>query len=125
WGTVGGLTGSKKIYPASESIHERTQVAKLDVTHDFFGFRLEDSARVEIYNSRTRHDDSASFSLGPGPDTIVRSSYEASHVQGMNAFRLERYLTEWWFVSGGYLYAKLEGDASLDQITVNTLGRPA
>jgi hypothetical protein len=43
----------------------------------------------------------------------------------MNALRLERYLTEWWFVSGGYLYSKSEGDASLDQITINALGVPA
>jgi hypothetical protein len=124
WGTVGGATTGKNIYPAAESIHEHTHVAKLDVTHDFLGFHLEDNARVELYESHTRHDDAASFSIGPRPDTTVRSSYEASHVQGMNAFRVERYLTEWWFVSGGYLYSKLEGDASLDQITINAFGVP-
>jgi hypothetical protein len=123
WGTVGGATG-KNIYPASEKIDEHVNVAKLDVTHDFLGFHLEDNARVELYESRTRHDDAATFSIGPTPDSVVRSSYEANHVQGMNAFRLERYLTEWWFVSGGYLYSRLEGDASLDQITINTLGVP-
>jgi hypothetical protein len=121
WGTVGG----KNIYPASESIHEHTHIAKLDVTHDFLGFHLEDNARVELYESRTRHDDAASFSIGPAPDTMVRSSYEASHIQGMNALRLERNITDWWFASGGYLYSKLEGDASLDQITINAFGVPA
>jgi Planctomycete cytochrome C len=125
WGNVGGATSGKNIYPAAESIHEHTHVARLDVTHDVLGFHLEDNARVELYESRTRHDDAASFSTGPTPETTVRSSCEASHVQGMNAFRLERYLTDWWFVSGGYLYSKLEGDASLDQITINAFGAPA
>jgi hypothetical protein len=125
WGTVGSATSGKNIYPAAESIHEQTHIAKLDVTHDFLGVHLEDSARVELYELRTRHDDAASFSIGPTPDSVVRSSYEASHVQGMNAFRLERYLTDWWFVSAGYLYSKLEGDASLDQITINAFGAPA
>lgn len=125
WGTVGGAISGKNIYPASETIHEHTHVAKLDVAHDFLGIHLEDSARVELYESRTRHDDAATFSIGPTPDTTVRSSYEASHIQGMNALRLERYLTEWWFVSGGYLYSRLEGDASLGQITINAFGLPA
>jgi hypothetical protein len=125
WGTVGSPTSGKNIYPASEAIHEHTHIAKLDIAHDFLGIHLEDSARVELYDSRTRHDDAATFSTGPSPDTTVRSSYEASHIQGMNALRLERYLTEWWFVSGGYLYSKLEGDASLDQITINAFGLPA
>ena len=125
WGTVGSPTSGKNIYPAAESIHEHTHIAKLDVAHDFLGIHLEDNARVELYESRTRHDDAATFSTGPAPDTTVRSSYEASHIQGMNALRLERYLTEWWFVSGGYLYSKLEGDASLDQVTINAFGVPA
>lgn len=125
WGNVGGATSGKNIYPASEAVHEHTHVAKLDVTHDFLGFHLEDNARVEIYDSRTRHDDAASLSLGPTPDTTVRSSYDASHVQGMNTIHLERYIRDWWFISGGYLYSRLEGDASLDQVTINAFGVPA
>jgi hypothetical protein len=124
WGTVGGAVNGKNIYPASEAIHEHTHIAKLDVTHDFLGIHLEDNARVELYESHTLHDDAATFSTGPTPDSTVRSSYDASHVQGMNALRLERYLTDWWFVSGGYLYSRLQGDASLDQITINTFGIP-
>jgi hypothetical protein len=125
WGNVGGPISGKNIYPAAEAIHEHVHIAKLDVTHDFLRFHLEDNARVELYESRTRHDDAGSFSLGPTPDTVVRSSYGANHIQGMNMFRLERYLTDWWFVSGGYLYSRLDGDASLEQITINALGVPA
>lgn len=125
WGNVGGPTTGKNIYPAAEAIHEHVHVAKLDVTDDVLGFHIENNARVELYESRTRHDDAESFSLGPTPDTRVRSSYGASHIQGMNTFRLERYFTDWWFVSGGYLYSKLEGDASLDQMTINAFGVPA
>ncbi|HVV02357.1 MAG TPA: c-type cytochrome domain-containing protein, partial [Verrucomicrobiae bacterium] len=64
WGNVGG----KNIYPASEEIHEHTHVIKARVTHEFFGLRLEDNAQVELYDLKTRHDDAASFTLGPAPD---------------------------------------------------------
>jgi hypothetical protein len=42
----------------------------------------------------------------------------------MNTLHLERQMTEHWLLSGGYLYSRLEGDASLDQFTLNPLGIP-
>lgn len=121
WGNVAG----KRIYPASEEIDEHTHIAKADITYDIAGWRLEDNARVEFYDSKTRHDDSASFSLGPLPDSTVYTKHEDSHTQGMNTFRVERQLTDWWLVSGGYLYSRLDGEASLDQMTLDVFGSPA
>jgi Planctomycete cytochrome C len=120
WGNIGG----KNIYPASEEIHEHTHLAKLDMEYDFFGFHLEDNARVEFYSLNTRHNDAGSFSLGPTPDTRVLTSEGDSHIQGMNTIRLERQVTDWWLLTGGYLYSKLDGDASLNQVTVTALGAP-
>jgi hypothetical protein len=120
WGNVGG----KNIYPASEEIHEHVDIFKLDIGYEILGFRLEDNARVELYSLATRQDNAASFSFGPTPDTRTLTSEGAHHVQGMNTLRLERQVTEWCLVSGGYLYSRLEGDASLNQVTVGAMGAP-
>jgi hypothetical protein len=121
WGAV----ANKNIFPASEQIDEHVHIAKLEVTHEFLGFRLENNARVELYDLKSRHDDAGSFTLGPAPNSTTRTSEGATHVQGMNTVHLERQLTDWWLVSGGYLYSKLDGAASLDQVTVNPFGAQA
>lgn len=120
WGSV----GATNIYPAPKEIHEHAHVVKLDITHDFEGWHLEDSARVEFYKLNTRQDNAASFSLGPTPDSLLRTSEGASHVQGMNAIRVERQVKDWWLVSGGYLYSRLDGDASMNQVTVDSFNVP-
>ena len=122
WGTVQQGGDSKKIYPAAKDIDEHVHIAKLDLTHDFHDWRIEDNARVEIYDLTTRHVDAARFTLGPVPDSSVQTREGFTHVQGMNTLRLERQVTDWWLFSGGYLYSKFDGDASLNQITVGLPG---
>jgi hypothetical protein len=120
WGPVSG----KNIYPSAKDIDEHVHVAKLDFTYDFLGWHLEDNARVEIYKLSTSRDDASSFSLGPGPDTVIQTREGGSHVQGVNTLRMERQLTDWWLVSGGYLYSRFEGDASFNQATLDSAGVP-
>jgi hypothetical protein len=42
----------------------------------------------------------------------------------MNTFRMEKQLADWWFLSGGYLYSRLEGDSALNQSTTDATGAP-
>jgi mono/diheme cytochrome c family protein len=121
WGSVNG----KNIFPASEEIHDHTHILKFDLSHEFNGWRLEDSARVEINNSQTRHDDATSYTLGPAPDVVVHTGQGASNVQGMNTVRLERQVTDWWFLSGGYYYSRFDGDFTLNQTTTDGMGAPS
>src|ERR1043166_363162 len=79
-----GSVGDKKIFPAAKNIDEHVHVVKVDATHDISGWRIEDNARIELYTQRTREDNAASFTLGPGPDVLTRTDQEAMHVQGMN-----------------------------------------
>lgn len=109
----------RNIYPAAKAVHEHTHILKLDVTHGFYGWRFVDSARVEFYTDRTRDEQVLSYTTGPSPDAIVRTRQDFSHVQGANTVRLEKQITDWCFLSGGYLYSRLEGDSSLNQITVD------
>jgi len=119
-----GQAGSRNIYPSSEEIHEHVHIIKADVTYDVAGFSIEDNARVEFYDLKTRHDDAVLFSTGPGPDAIIHTHVDGTHIQGINTLHVERQVLEGWLVSGGYLYSKLGGDASLNQFTLNPLGVP-
>jgi len=44
-----------------------------------------------------------------GPYSQVNEGYR--HFVGANALRLEKQVVDWLFLSGGYLYRKLDGDA--------------
>jgi hypothetical protein len=120
WGNVGG----KNIYPAWKDIDEHVHIAKLDVTKDLGEWRIEDRARVEIYSLNTRQDDSATFNLGPGPDSFVRTHQDTTYVQGMNTLRVERPVKDWGLFTGGYLYSRYDGDNSFDQTTITSAGVP-
>ncbi len=122
WGPAGGGMNGKNIYPASKAINEQTHILKFDLTHEIHDWRIEDNARVEFYNLKNRSDSPGSFSFGPGPDSFVRSKEGFQHVQGMNALRLERQVTDWFFLSGGYLYSRLDADASFNQKSFDSLG---
>jgi len=43
----------------------------------------------------------------------------------MNTVRLERQVQDWWLLTGGYFYSRLEGDASFDQTTTDPSGNYA
>ncbi len=123
WGRVNGPE-LKNIFPAAEDIHEHVHIVKFDLTHEFSGWLLEDRARVEFYDLNTRHDDATLYTIGPQPDVLVQTSQGATHVQGLNTVRLERQVTDWWLLSGGYLYSRFDGDASFDQTTTDAIGVP-
>jgi len=116
WGNVGG----KNIYPAAKNIDEQVHIAKFDLTHEVLGFFIEDNARVELYTQKTLEKNVLSFPT----ETHTQERQEASHVQGMNALRLERQITENWQMSGGYLYSRFDGDASFDLSTLDGAGVP-
>jgi hypothetical protein len=119
-----GNTGGKLIVPAAKTIDEHTHVIKADLTHDFYEWHLEDNARIEIYDSRTSQDNvKNTLLLGP-PEGTVRTRESFTHIQGMNALHLERQVTPWWLLSGGYLYSLFHGGAGFDQTTVNVINVP-
>ncbi|MFM8471178.1 MAG: c-type cytochrome domain-containing protein [Limisphaerales bacterium] len=128
WGdsTQAGVT--KNIYPALRFVDEWTHILKLDLEHDWRDTHIEDNARVEFYDLRTRKEQAAPGSAFGGtvtPATFVLVREQASHWQGQNALRRERQLTDWLFGSAGYLYSRMEGDARFQMSTVTAAGAPA
>ena len=114
----------RNIYPATKQINEHTHILKLDITHEVFNWHMENNARVEFYSSNIRHDDVGLYLIGSGLDNSVQVREGLDHVQGMNTFRLERQMTDWLYLSGGYLYSRLDGDYSFNQTTENAAAMP-
>ena len=103
WGQANGE--NVNLAPATKAIDEQTHILKLDVTHDFDDWHLEDNARVEFYTERNRSDETNTFNAIGATET--QDKYR--HVQGMNTLMLEKPVRDWWFLSGGFYYSRLEG----------------
>lgn len=109
WGQANGQNVNTA--PATKAIDEDTHILKLNVTHDFHDWHLEERARVEFYHEKNRSDETNTFvSIGP---TETQDKYH--HVQGMNTLMLEKQIRGWWFVSGGFYYSRLEGSDFFNQ----------
>ena len=121
WGSVAAnyTALTNKVYPAAKEIEERAHIIKFDLTHELGGWRIEDNARVELYDLKTSRDNTKTFTLGPLPDRVERVNESVSYVQGMNTVRVEKELREWWLFSAGYLYSKFAGNSSLEQTTLD------
>ena len=113
WGNANGVN----IYPATQSIDEKTHIIKLDVTHDIDGLHLEDSARVEFYSEKNDGAESSILFGGTSPDTFINTQDNYHHIQGMNTLTLEKQIRDWWRVSGGFYYSRLDGSDFFNQTT--------
>ena len=112
WGESGGVN----IAPATKAIDEQTHILKLDTTYDFDDWQLEDNARVEFYSENNRSYEPNVFSQAGPPTGGITYTPDAYHqVQGMNTLTLEKQIRDWWFLSGGYYYSKLEGSDTFSQ----------
>ena len=114
WGESGGVN----IAPATKAVDEQTHILKLDITHDFDDWHLEDNARVEFNSDNNRGSETSVFyqtsPLVPNSGTTYTSDHY-HHVQGMNTLMLEKQIRDWWFLSGGYYYSRLEGSDNFNQ----------
>jgi len=102
----------KAIRPAARSVNEKAHVIKFDGDYQVAGVRLEDSLRVEFYDTKSVRTQDGYFT--PGVIAVHDESYR--HFQAANSFRLEKQVRDWWRVSGGYLYTHLDGDGAFSQM---------
>ncbi len=112
WGgvTAGGVT--KSIFPAYKEVDEQTHVLKFDMSHEWRGLRMEDSFRGEWHDARTSRINAnfATFDIAHAYHERFR------YFQGANALTLEKQARDWLFLSGGYLFSRLSGDGSFQQV---------
>lgn len=103
----------RAIYPALKKVEEQVHVIRLDFEHEVAGVRLEDEFRAEFADLRSERTNVDSYVLGdaePAFATRYRDGFR--YFEGANTLRLEKAVNDWLFLSGGYLYSNLEGEAS-------------
>jgi hypothetical protein len=109
-----GYANGKNIYPATQAVDEQTHIVKLTVTHDLDDWHLEDNARGEFFNANNTGVEPQVFA-GASPDAFVNTRDKYHSTQGMNTLTLEKQIRDWWFVSGGCYYSRLEGNDLFNQ----------
>jgi hypothetical protein len=106
----------KAIYPAVQAVDEHTHIIKLDVTDEFDDWHLADSARVEFYSENNLGMESWIYNApGITPNTFFNTQDNYQSAQGMNTLMLEKQIYDWWFLSSGFYYSKLEGSDFFNQ----------
>jgi hypothetical protein len=112
WGAAGQGPNDRNLNPASEQIHEGTHVIKFDFDGEFKGVTVEDRFRGEFYSLNTFYTNTAARS------SVKQSVGEDNHYfEGANTIRLEKQFRDWLYGSAGYLYSKLDADASFTNLT--------
>jgi len=108
----------RAIAPAADHLDEEQHVIKFDLDHEIAGMTIEERFRGEFYSLGTQYTNRDVRGASP----MENASEGNSYFQGANTIRLERKFNEWFFGSGGYLYSKLNSDASFtDSVNNNTL----
>jgi len=111
WGQAGGE--NVNIAPATKAIDEQTHILKLDVMHDINDWHFEDNARVEFYYEKNRSDETNLAAIFFGGNPTTQDNYH--HVQGMNTLMVEKPIYDWWLLSAGQYYSRLEGTDFFNQ----------
>jgi hypothetical protein len=105
WGALAG----KNIAPSTQAVNQHTDIIKLDVSGELGGWQVQDNARVEFSHLKDRSDESS------GSHSPFQTQDNYNDVQGMNTLRVEKAVRDWWMVSAGYCYSRLEASDALNQ----------
>ena len=112
WGPEDTNNIIKSIRPSAKQLDEQVHILKLDVTHEISGTFLEDNFRAEFYDLKTRREHQGYY-FDSSDGAVHNESYD--HFQAANSLRAEKQIRDWLFVSGGYLYTRLNGAGDFDQ----------
>ena len=117
WGSVtqGGVT--RKLFPSFKEIDEKLDVIRVEVSHDIANIRVGDEFRYEHYSIDTkRHEQDRDLGTGVSETVAVDEAYR--HDAFFNTFHAETHLNDTTFLSLGYLFTTLDGEASFRMMTV-------
>lgn len=103
---------SRALYPAAKTVEDQVHRVTFNLRHTLAGVDLENDFRGTWTDLRTRRETADNFTLGQtAPDSVTRYQERFQSFEGANALRLEKPLKDWLWVSGGYLYSNLDGEA--------------
>lgn len=123
WGSVteGGVT--RKMFPSFKEIDEKLDVVRLEISHDIANVRLGDEFRYEYYRIDTKRHEQELDLDAPANNEAVTVDEDYEHDAFFNTFHAETHLNDTTFLSLGYLFTTLDGDASFRMATVPFDGR--
>lgn len=123
WGSVteGGIT--RKIFPSYKEIDEKVDIVRLEVSHDIANVHLGDEFRYEYYRIDTKRHEQELNLDDPTSDEAVTVDEDYQHDAFFNTFHAETHLNDKVFLSLGYLFSSLDGEASFRMMTVPFDGR--
>ena len=107
---------SRNFAPASKDIHEEVNILKFNLDHEVGGVAVEERFRGEFYNLNTHYTN-----LDARASAAENAHEGDSYFQAANTIRLEKKFADWLFCSAGYLYSKLDSDASFTDSVNNNI----
>ncbi len=119
WGPVSDGTETRNIYPAFKDLSEHVHILKFDADYETDTARVSDSFRGEWYSLATGRQNDSFDQLGAAAMATTTADEKQSYFQGANTVHVEKQFTGWLFTSGGYLYSRFDGDASVNVTTMN------
>ena len=117
WGSVteGGTT--RKIFPSYKEIDEKLDIFKAEIDHDIGRVHLGNQFRYEHYDTdTTRFEGERNLDANTSESVTVFKGY--SHDAFTNMFHVDSHVKEQLYLSLGYFFTSLDGDASLRMRTV-------
>jgi hypothetical protein len=122
WGRVNnGSVAPKAIYPATQAVDEHTHIIKFDLTADFDEWHLANNARLEFYSADNLGvEPQITTSGGTSPDAFINTQDNYQSTQGMDTLMLEKQIRDWWLLSGGFYYSKLEASDFFNQTNTSS-----
>ncbi len=114
WDAAGAGFNDRNIGPTSENIHEATHIIKFDLDAEVQGVTVEDRFRGEFYSLNTHYTNEVPLGF-----VSQNVSEHNGYFQGANTIRLEKQFKDWLFGSAGYLYSKLDSQASFTNVSIS------
>lgn len=117
WGSVSEGGVARKIFPSFKEVDEKLDIVRVEISHEIADVRLGDELRYEHYRMDNRiHEQEFNIDTSATERVTIDEEYE--HDAFFNTFHAETHLNDTTFVSLGYLFTTLDGDASFRMNTV-------
>ncbi|WCJ59519.1 hypothetical protein NXS98_17665 [Fontisphaera persica] len=116
WGDVTDAAGEvRRIYPAWKRLDEETHLVRLDVAHQWHGWRFSDQLRLEFSRLHQEREQETYVVGKDGPDKVARIVEQLRSFQAVNTLQVEKQLRPWLFGAAGYLYQTYDARAGHEQ----------
>lgn len=119
WGDAGSAEDTGRlIYPAAKQVDEQVHIFKFDLAHVVEGISIDNNLRAEIGSNETSRELTDFYNTTNGERSFNRIREDQDHLRISEGIRLEKQVTGWLLLTGGYYYSHYEGDFSFAQASV-------